>query len=72
MEIQKQGVIDQVNLSLQSGRKLKEILLVLGVKQSTYFRWKNNLLKSVNEKPVLHPSDRQTIKSLTEAEINLI
>jgi putative transposase len=72
MELQKQGIIDQVNLSLKSGRKLKEILLVLGVKQSTYYRWKNNSLKLVNEKPMLHPSDRQTTMSLTDDEVKLI
>lgn len=69
MEIQKQGVIDQVKVSLESGRKLKDILLVLGIKQSTYYRWKSN---SVNEKKVLHPSDRQTTRSLTDAEVEII
>jgi putative transposase len=69
MDIQKQGVLDQVSLSLKSGRKLKEVLLVLGVKQSTYYRWKS---ESVNEKEVIHPSDRQTTRSLTDAEVEII
>jgi transposase InsO family protein len=72
MDIQKQGVIDQVKVSLESGRKLKDVLTVLGIKQSTYYRWKNYLSKTASENPVLHPSDRKTSKSLTAEEVNLI
>lgn len=70
MDIQKQGILDQVDQSLSSGRKLKDILIVLGIKTSTYYRWKNNLNKI--EKPVLHPSDRMTSRSLTDEERSLI
>mgnify|MGYP001466239562 FL=1 len=69
MDIQKQGVIDQVKVSLESGRKLKDVLTVLGIKQSTYYRWKNYLSKTASENPVLHPSDRKTSKSLTAEEV---
>ena len=74
MDIQKQGVVDQVYESLKSGRKLKEILNVFGVKKSTYYRWKSEINKKylVDKNLTLHPSDRITSRSLTEAETLLI
>lgn len=74
MDIQKQGVIDQVGESLKSGRKLKEILMVLGVKSSTYYRWKKEIRKNDcnAKKSILHPSDRVTTRSLTDEDVALI
>ena len=67
MELQKQGIIDQVQQSQKSGRKTKDILQALGVKPSTYYRWLKH--KSiVNVSAVLHPSDRKTSMSLTEED----
>ena len=43
---------------------------MLGIKTSTYYRWKNNFNKT--EKKVLHPSDRMTTRSLTDDEKTLI
>ncbi len=71
MDLQKQGVIDQVLESQKSGRKTKDILQALGVKPSTYYRWLKH--KSiVNVSAVLHPSDRKTSMSLTEEDRLLI
>ncbi len=74
MNIQKQGVVDQVCASLESGRKLKEVLNVFGVKKSTYYRWKSEVNKKdlADKNLILHPSDRITSRSLTEAETLLI
>jgi transposase InsO family protein len=70
MDVQKQGIIDQVNLSKSEGRKTKDILKNLGIKSSTYYRWIK--YKNVKPKPVIHPSDRVTSMSLTEADKALI
>ena len=43
MDIQKQGIIDQVNESQKSGRKVNEVLSVMGIKSSTFYRWKKQL-----------------------------
>lgn len=74
MEIQKQGIIDQVNESIKSGRKLKEILHVLGIKSSTYYRWKAEINKKgfTDGKSILHASDRITTRSLTSEDVELI
>lgn len=71
MDVQKQGVLDQVRQSHTQGRKIADILRVLGVKSSTYYRWKSESEREI-EKPVLHPSDRITSRSLTKSERNLI
>ena len=71
MELQKQGIIDQVQQSQKSGRKTKDILQALGVKPSTYYRWLKQ--KSiVTENKVMHPSDRKTSMSLTSEDRELI
>ena len=70
MDVQKQGILDQVKLSLEDGRKLKDILTVLGIKTSTYYRWKNQ--KQIIKTNELHPSDRVTTRSLTDAEVLII
>jgi putative transposase len=71
MEIQKQGVLDQVLESKKQGRKIKEILKVLGVKSSTYYRWRRARDQFVETK-VVHPSDRVTSMSLRPADRELI
>lgn len=71
MNLQKQGVIDQVLESQKSGRKTKDILQALGVKPSTYYRWLKQK-NMVNEIKVIHQSDRKTSMSLTDADRALI
>ena len=71
MDLQKQGVINQVLESQKLGRKTKDILQALGVKPSTYYRWlkQKNI---VTETEVIHPSDRKTSMSLTDEDRALI
>ena len=71
METQKQGVIDQVNESKKQGRKTKDILKVLGVKSSTYYRWRSEQSEA-RPATVAHASDRVTSMSLTSADRELI
>ncbi len=71
METQKQGVIDQVNESKKQGRKTKDVLKVLGVKSSTYYRWRSEQ-KTTRPATVAHASDRVTSMSLTSADRELI
>ena len=71
MDIQKQGIIDQVIESQKSGRKVNEVLSVMGIKSSTFYRWKKQL-NNKDEKRVIHPSDRITTRSLTDEEVVLI
>lgn len=71
METQKQGIIDQVRESKNQGGKIKEILKVLGVKSSTYYRWveqKDGLIKA----KAPHPSDRVTSMTLRPEDRDLI
>ena len=72
MDLQKQGVIDQVLESQKLGRKTKDILQALGVKSSTYYRWLKQRQSIVNETKVIHPSDRKTSMSLTDGDRALI
>ena len=71
MEIQKQGIFEQVRESKSEGRKTKDILKVLGVKSSTYYRWLS-AQKNPIAKEFLHPSDRVTSMSLTPEDRALI
>lgn len=71
METQKQGILDQVQESKSQGRKIKDILKVLGVKSSTYYRWVQER-KEITEKEVVHPSDRVTSMSLRPEDRELI
>ena len=72
MDLQKQGVIDQVLESQKLGRKTKDILQALGVKSSTYYRWLKQRQSIVNETKVIHPSDRKTSMSFTDGDRALI
>jgi putative transposase len=71
METQKQGILDQVRASKACGRKTKEILQILGVKPSSYYRWLSQE-KSFEKSGVVHPSDRVTSRSLTSEDRELI
>lgn len=71
MELQKQGIIDQVRESKSQGRKVKEILKSLGVKPSSYYRWLGNA-KAAKQPLAGHPSDRLTSMSLRPADRALI
>lgn len=71
MELQRQGIIDQVRDSKNKGRKIKDILKSLGVKSSTYYRWINET-QTACEAEVIHPSDRKTSMSLTDEDRNII
>ena len=73
MDLQKQGVVEQVLESQKVGRKIKDTLQVLGIRSSTYYRWRVELKNSsVIEIKTVHPSDRVTSMSLTEEDRDLI
>ena len=73
MELQKQGVVEQVLESQKVGRKIKDTLQVLGIRSSTYYRWRVELKNSsVIEIKTVHPSDRVTSMSLTDEDRALI
>ncbi len=71
MENQKQGIIDQVRESKSKGRKIKDVLKVLGVPASSYYRWISTQ-SLVAEIKLVHPSDRITSMSLTPEDRALI
>ena len=71
MDLQKQGIVDQVLESKRLGRKIKDTLKVLGVKSSSYYRWLRTQ-GVVLEPSVVHPSDRRTSMSLTVEDRELI
>lgn len=70
LNVQKQGVLDQVKSHQSKGRKLKDTLQVLGIKPSTYYRWKAQ--GAMNTSAPLHPSDRITTRSLSPEERAII
>lgn len=72
MELQKQGILDQVHQSKNQGRKTKDILNILGVKSSTYYRWLKDSKDSSPVQQGAHPSDRITSMSLTDEDRALI
>ncbi len=71
MQTQKQGIIEQVQVSKSQGGKVKDTLKVLGIKSSTYYRWVNEKTET-KEIKLIHPSDRVTSMSLTPEDRELI
>ena len=56
MEQQKSEILKIVSSHQSQGRKVSESLKILGIKKSSYYRWrKNNLLATNSEPEVIHP-----------------